>query len=156
MGTCSHGEALAMARRRRGGRCEAELHTDAQRLPAGADDPARVKQAILLALRGGHPGTQQGLIWRKAAQHCQSWVPTALTQAVPDLTAKPSVYWLCDRYHGQVSNDDMVARLAQQRRGGTGARYNLLRARRSDTKALISASTRRHDQSGLSDTPLSP
>ena len=33
-----------MARRRRGGRCEAELHTDAQRLPAEADYPARVKK----------------------------------------------------------------------------------------------------------------
>ena len=74
MGTGSHGEALAMARRRRGGRCEAELHTDAQRLPAEADYPARVKQAILLALRGGCPGKQQGLICRKAAQ-----------QALPEL-----------------------------------------------------------------------
>jgi hypothetical protein len=145
-----------MARRCRGGRFEAELHTDAQRLLAKADYPASVKQAILLALRGGRPGKQQGLICRKAAQHGQSWVPTALTQAVPDRTAKPSVYWLCDRHHGQVSNDDIVARLAQQRRGGTGARYNLLIARRSDAQALISASTRRHDQSGLSDTPLSP
>src|SRR5215831_20764914 len=102
MGTCSHGDALAMARRRRGGRCEAELHTDAQRLLAKADDPARVKQAILIALRGGRPGKQQGWIYRKAAQYCQSWVPTELTQAVPDLTAKPSVYGLCDRPHGQV------------------------------------------------------
>jgi hypothetical protein len=115
-----------MARRCRGGRCEAELHADAQRLLAKADDPARVKQAILLALRGGRPGKQQGLICRKAAQHGQSWVPTELTQAVPDLAAKPSVYWFCDRHHGQVSNDDIVARLAQQPRGGTGARYNLL------------------------------
>ena len=102
-----------MARRRRGGRCEAELHTDAQRLLAKADDPASVKQAILIALRGGRPGTQQGWIYRKAAQHCQRWVPTALTQAVPDLTAKPSVYGLCDTHQGPVSNDDMVARLAQ-------------------------------------------
>ena len=145
-----------MARRRRMGRCEAELHTDAQRLLAEADDPARVKQAILMALRGGHPGKQQGWICRKAAQHCQIWVPTEVTQAVPDLTAKPSVYGLGDTHQGQVSNDEMVARLAPQRRGGTGARYNLLRARRSDAKALISASTRRQDQSGLSDTPLSP
>jgi hypothetical protein len=95
---------------------------DAQRLLAEADDPASVKQAILMALCGGHPGTQQGLIGRKAAQHCQIWVPTELTPAVPDLTAKPSVYWLCDTHQGQVSNDDIVARLAQQRRGGTGAR----------------------------------
>jgi hypothetical protein len=144
-----------MARGRRGGRFAAEFPPDAQRLLAKADDPARVKQAILLALRGGRPGTQQGWIYRKAAQYCQSWVPTELTQAVPDLTAKPSVSWLCDRPHGQGSNDNMVARLTQQRRGGTGARYNHLIARRSDAKALISASTRRHDQSGLSDTPLS-
>jgi hypothetical protein len=111
-----------MARRRRGGRFEAELHTDAQRLLAEADYPASVQQAILMALRGGRPGQPQCLICRKAAQHCQIWVPTELTQAVPDLTAKPSVYWLCDTHHGQVSNDDIVARLAQQRRGGTGAR----------------------------------
>jgi hypothetical protein len=60
-----------MARRRRGGRFEAELHTDAQRLLAEADYPASVKQAILMALRGGRPGQQQCLICRKAAQHCQ-------------------------------------------------------------------------------------
>jgi hypothetical protein len=110
-----------MARGRRGGRFEAEFPTDAQRLLANADCPASVKQAMLMARRGGRPGKQQGLIGRKAAQHGQSWVPTTLTQAVPNLTAKPSVYGLCDRPHGQVSNDDMVARLAQQRRGGTGA-----------------------------------
>ena len=102
-----------MARRRRGGRFEAERNTDAQRLLANADWPASVKQAILIARRGGRLGKQQGLIWRKAAQHGQSWAPTALMQAVPDLTAKLSVYWLCDTHQGQGSNDDMVARLAQ-------------------------------------------
>jgi hypothetical protein len=40
-----------MARRRRGGRCEAERHTDAQRLLANADCPASVKQAILIVRR---------------------------------------------------------------------------------------------------------
>jgi hypothetical protein len=122
MGTGSHGEALAMARRRRGGRFEAELHTDAQRLLAEVDYPARVKQAMLMALRGGRPWKQQCLVCRKAAPHCQIWVPRELTQAVPDLTAKPSVYWLCDTLHGQVSNEDIAARLAQRGRGGKGVR----------------------------------
>jgi hypothetical protein len=39
-----------MAGRRRGGRFEAELHAEAQRLLAEADDPTRVKQTILMAL----------------------------------------------------------------------------------------------------------
>jgi hypothetical protein len=111
-----------MARRRRGERFEAELHADAQRLLAEADYPASVKQAILMALRGGRPMKQKCLICGKAAQHCQIWVPTELTQAVPDLTAKPSIYWLCDMHQGQVSNEDIVACLAQQGRGRQGAR----------------------------------
>jgi len=60
-----------------------------------------------MARRGSRPGKQQGLIWRKAAQHGQIWVSAALTQAVPDLTAKPSVCGLCDTHQGQVSNDDI-------------------------------------------------
>ena len=45
-----------------------------------------------------------------------------LTQAVPDLTAKPAVYWLCDMHHGQVSNDAIAALLAQQGWGRQGVR----------------------------------
>lgn len=111
-----------MARRRRGGGREAELHADAQRLLTEADYPARVKQTILMTLRGGRPGQQQCLVCRKAAQHCQLWVPPELTQVVSDLTAKPAVYWLCDTHHGHVSNADMVARLTQQGRGRQGPR----------------------------------
>ena len=111
-----------MARRRRGGAHIAELHADAQRLLAEADYPARVKQVILMALRGGRPGKQQCLVCRKAAQQCQLFVPPGLTQAVPDLTAKPAVYWLCDMHHGQVSNDAIAALLAQQSRGRQGVR----------------------------------
>jgi hypothetical protein len=106
-----------MARRRRGGRYEAELHADAQRLLAETDYPPSVKQMILMALRGGRPGKQQCLLCRKAAQHCQLWVPPALMQAMPDLTAKPSVYWLCDTHHGQVSDEDIVKHLAQRGHG---------------------------------------
>ena len=101
--------------RRRGSHHEVVLHADAQRLLAEADYPASVKQTILLALRGGRPGKQQCLVCRKPAQHCQFWVPPELTQAVPDLTAKPSVYWLCAAHYGQVSNADIVARLRQGR-----------------------------------------
>ena len=36
-------------------------------------------------------------------------------EPVPDLTAKPSVYWLCATHYGQVSNEDIVARLRQGR-----------------------------------------
>ena len=111
-----------MAGRRRGGRFEAELHAEAQRLLAEADYPTRVKQTILMALRGGRPVQQKCLICGKVAQHCQIWVPMELTQAVPDLTAKPSIDWRCDRHHGQGANADIVARLAQQGRGGMGAR----------------------------------
>jgi hypothetical protein len=64
---------------------------------------------------------QQCLLCRKAAHHCQFWVPPELIQPVPDLTVKPSVYWLCDTHHGQVSKADIVARL-QQGRGHTGKR----------------------------------
>jgi hypothetical protein len=49
-------------------------------------------------------------------------VPPALTQAVPDLRAKPSVYWLCDTHHGQVSHDDIGALLARQGHGRQGPR----------------------------------
>ena len=89
---------------------------------AEADYPARVKQVILMALRGGRPGKQQCLVCRKAAQQCQLFVPPGLTQAVPDLTAKPAVYWLCDMHHGQVSNDAIAALLVQQGRGRQGVR----------------------------------
>jgi hypothetical protein len=77
-----------MAGCRRGGRFEAELHAEAQRLLAEADDPARVKQTILMALRGGRPVQQKCLICGKVAQHCQLWVPMELTQAVPDLNGE--------------------------------------------------------------------
>lgn len=110
-----------MARHRRGARA-AELHTDAQRLLAEKDYPPRVKQTILMALRGGRPGKQQCLVCGQAAQHCQLFVPPALTQAVPDLRAKPSVYWLCGTHHGQVSHDDIVALLARQGHGRQGPR----------------------------------
>jgi hypothetical protein len=121
-----------MAGRRRGGRCEAELHAEAQRLLAEADDPARVKQTILMALRGGRPVQQQCLICGKVAQHGQIWVPMERTQAVPDLTAKPSIDWLCDRHHGQGAKADIVARRAQQGRGGMGARSSTLVERSGD------------------------
>jgi hypothetical protein len=111
-----------MALRRRGGSHEAELHADAQRLLSEADYPASVKQVILMTLRGGRPRKQLCLVCGKAAQQCQLFVPPGLTQAVPDLTAKPSVYWLCDTHHGQVSNEDIVVLLAQQGRGRQGAR----------------------------------
>jgi hypothetical protein len=111
-----------MAGRRRGERFEAELHAEAQRLLAEADNPARVKQTILMALRGGRPVQQKCLLCGKVAQHCQIWVPMEPTQAVPGLTAKPSIDWRCDRPHGQGANADIVARLAQQGRGGMGAR----------------------------------
>jgi hypothetical protein len=106
-----------MARRRRGGRFAAELHADAQRLLAEVDYPPRVKQPILMALRGGRPGKQQCLVCGRAAQHCQLWVPPELIQAGPNLTAKPSVYWLCDAHHGQVADTEVVALLhARERR----------------------------------------
>jgi hypothetical protein len=106
-----------MARRRRGGRYEVALHADAQRLLAEADYPSQVKQTILMALRGGRPGKQQCLVCGKAAQHCQLWGPPELTQAVPNLRAKPSVYWRCDAHHGQVTDTEVVARLqARERR----------------------------------------
>ena len=57
-----------------------------------------------------------------AAQQCQLFVPPELTQAVPDLTAKPAVYWLCDMHHGQVSNDAIAGLLTQQGRGRQGVR----------------------------------
>lgn len=71
MGTGSRGDALAMARRRRGGRYEAELHAAAQRRLAEADASASVKQTILMALRGGRPVKQKCLCCGQAAQHCQ-------------------------------------------------------------------------------------
>ena len=111
-----------MARRRRGGSREAVLHADAQRLLAEADYPPSVKQTILMALRGGRLGKQHCLICGKAAQHCQLFVPPGLRQAVPDLTAKPLVYWLRDTHHGQVSNEDSAALLTQQGQGRQGAR----------------------------------
>jgi hypothetical protein len=111
-----------MAGRRRGGRHQTELHADALRLLADADYPARVKQTILMALRGGRPGKQQCLVCGKAGQHCQFWVPPALTQVVPDLTAKPSIYWLCATHHNQVSHEDIVALLTKQGGGRKGTR----------------------------------
>ena len=108
--------------RRRGGHHEAELHADALRLLAEADYPSPVKQVILMALRGGKPGKHVCVVCTKAAQHCQLWVPPALTQAVPDLTAKPSVYWLCDAHHGQVSDAEIVAFLTKQHRSRKGKR----------------------------------
>jgi hypothetical protein len=111
-----------MARRRSGGSREVTLHADAARLLAEADYPARVKQTILLALRGGKPGKQQCLICRKAAQHCQFWVPSGLVQAMPDPTARPAVYWLCEAHHGQVSEAEIVARLTRPGRGREGSR----------------------------------
>ena len=84
--------------------------------------PAPVKQVILMALRGGKPGKQVCVVCQKAAQHCQLWVPPALTQAVPDLTAKPTVYWLCDAHHGQVSDAEIVAFLTKQHRSRKGKR----------------------------------
>jgi hypothetical protein len=102
-----------MGRHRGDGQREPMLHADAQRLLAEADYSPRVKQTILLALRGGRPGKQVCLACGKAAQHCQFWVPPALVQVVPDPTARPVVYWLCDAHHGQVSEADIVARLTR-------------------------------------------
>src|SRR5262245_26869578 len=82
-----------MGRARRGGPPALVLHADAARALAEADYPARVKQTILMALRGGRPGKQVCLAWGKVAQHCQFWVPQELTQVTPDPTAKPAVYW---------------------------------------------------------------
>ena len=101
---------------------DVELHADARRLLAEVDYPPRVKQTILLALRGGKPGKQQCLVCGKAAQRCQLWVPPALVQVVPDLTAKPAVYWLCPQHHGQVSNDEGAALLTRQARDRRGDR----------------------------------
>jgi len=111
-----------MARRRGGLPREVTLHADAVRALAEADYPARVKQTILLALRGGKPGKQQCVLCRKVAQHCQFWIPPALVQAVPDPTARPVVYWLCDAHHGQVSEADLVARLTRRDAGRAGGR----------------------------------
>ena len=111
-----------MARRRRGGALQAELHADAQRLLAEAEYPARVKQTILMALRGGRPGKQRCLICGKAAQHCQFFVPPGLMQAVPDLTAKPAVYWLCDTHQGQVPHEEIAQLLTRQTRSPQGKR----------------------------------
>jgi hypothetical protein len=95
--------------RRRGGRFEAELHADAQRLLAEADYPASGKQMILMALRGGRRGKQRCLVCGKAAQRCQFFVPPELTQLVPAPTTKPSVYWLCEAHYGQRSEAEIVA-----------------------------------------------
>ena len=115
-----------MARRRRGGDRAVQLHADAQRLLAEADYPPTVKQTILMALRGGRPGKQQCVVCgTKTVQHCQLWVPRELTQAVPDLTAKPVVYWLCATHYGQVSQEALGALLAQQGRGRKGTRAGL-------------------------------
>jgi hypothetical protein len=108
--------------RRRGGHHEAALHADALRLLAEAEYPAPVKQVILMALRGGKPGKHVCLVCKKAAQHCQFWVPPALTQAVPDPTAKPTVYWLCDAHYGQVSDAESVAFITKQLRSRKGKR----------------------------------
>ena len=93
-----------------------ELHADAQRLLAEADYPPQVKQVILMTLRGGRPGKQVCLACGKAAQHCQLWVPPTLTQAIPDLTAKVAVYWLCDAHHGQLADAEIVAMLHTRER----------------------------------------
>src|SRR5712691_1859120 len=75
--------------RRRGGHHAAELHVDAMRLLAETDYPSPVKQVILMALRGGKPGKQVCVVCQKAAQHCQLWVPPALTQACPTRPPSP-------------------------------------------------------------------
>jgi hypothetical protein len=67
-----------MSRHRRGRPREAMLHADAARLLAEADYPPAVTQTMLLALRGGRPGTQTCLACGKTAQHCQLWLPPAL------------------------------------------------------------------------------
>ena len=104
--------------RRRGGRFAPELHAEAQRLLAEADYPPQVKQAVLMALRGGRPDKQVCLACGKAAQHCQLWGPPALTQAVPDPTAKVAVYWLCDTHHGQLTDAAIVTWLYARARPG--------------------------------------
>ena len=86
-------------------------------LLAEADDSPRVKQTILMALRGGRPGKQAWLSCGKAAQHCQCWLPPRLLQAVPDMTAKPSVCWLCDTHDDHLSEAAIVALLVRRGRG---------------------------------------
>jgi hypothetical protein len=111
-----------MGRHRSGRRWEPVLHADAIRLLAEAEYPPRVKQTILLALRGGCPGKQTCLACGKAAQHCQFWLPPGLLQAVPDMTESPAVYWLCDAHYGHLSADAIVALLVRRGRGRQGKR----------------------------------
>ena len=111
-----------MGRHRGGRHWEPVLHADAVRLLAEADYPPRVKQTILMALRGGRPGKRACLSCGKAAQHCQFWLPPGLLQAVPDVTEKPSVYWLCEAHYGQLSEAAIVALLVRRGRGRKGVR----------------------------------
>jgi hypothetical protein len=102
-----------MAAHRRGGWREVAPYVDALRVLAESDDPFRVKYTILLALRGIKPGKQQCLACGQAAQRCQLWVPPELVQLVPDSTAKPAVYWVCDAHHGQLSDTEVAGLLAR-------------------------------------------
>ena len=81
-----------------------------------------VSSRQLMALRGGRPGKRACLSCGKAAQHCQFWLPPGLLQAVPDVTEKPSVYWLCDAHYGQLSEAAIVALLVRRGRGRKGVR----------------------------------
>ena len=112
-----------MGHRRGGGSREPILHADAQRLLAEGEYPPRVKHTIVLALRGGRPGTQVCLVCGTTARHCQCWVPPELLHVASASTAKPAVYWLCEVHHEGLTEAAIVTRLTQQqRRKGTHAR----------------------------------
>ena len=120
--------ALAMGRRRGGGSREPILHADAQRLLAEREDRPRVKPTIVLALRGGRPGTQVCLVCGKTARHGQCWVPPALLPVASASTAKPVVSWWCEVHHERRTEAEIVTRLTQQqRRKGTHERPTLRR-----------------------------
>jgi len=104
-----------MARRQHPGQQRSAPHSEVQALLKQAYPPS-VKQALLLAQRGGRLPPRRCLVCDKPASRLDVWVPHTATLVLPG-PEQPRLYRLCNQHQGKMSPDEIGRLLTRQRPG---------------------------------------